>query len=219
MTLLPEIETLYGNMSGISGRDFVCWGFQQDERRAMAATNRAQSAQQKLEQHLLGAVNDALDLVRRFQELEGFRAYLLGRLPLIVPIGLLIVVTSIACAAATVLYLGGTRSFLVLLAMLLVPFVLAGSLFVQAYTFFSWLESRALAQALHRKAPRGPMAAWMIRKLGVDMGSLPSVPWVLAAIFLLLPLAMLVMVAPTFGLALIVLLVLAPVVFARFDRR
>ena len=184
----------------------------------MAAANRHRSAQQKVEQHLLGVANDALSLVRRFQEAPGFRAYVLERLAFVVPIGVLMALTSIGCAAATVLYLGGTRPLLVLLAILLVPFVLLGSLFVQAYVFFSWLESRALAQALPRKSRRGPVSAWMVRKLGVDMGSLPQVPWVLAVIFLLLPLAMLVAVAPKFGLGLVVLLVLAPIVFARFDR-
>jgi hypothetical protein len=184
----------------------------------MAAANRDRSAQQKVGQHLLGVANDALSLVGRFQEAPGFRAYVLERLALVVPIGVLMALTSIGCAAATVLYLGGTRPLLVLLAILLVPFVLLGSLFVQAYVFFSWLESRALAQALRRKAPRGPVSAWMFRKLGADMGSLPPVPWVLAVIFLLLPLAMLVAVAPKFGLGLVVLLVLAPIVFARFDR-
>jgi hypothetical protein len=169
-------------------------------------------------QHLLGVVQEALNLVQRFQEGEGFRAYVLGRLRLVVPIGLLMILTSLACTAATVLYLGGTRPLLVLLAILLVPFVLAGSLFVQAYAFFSWLENRALAQALHRKPRPGPVDAWLMRKLGVDMGSLPPVPWVLAAIFLALPLAMLVMVAPKLGVGLMVLQVLAPIVFARFDR-
>jgi hypothetical protein len=184
----------------------------------MASANRVQSAQQKVEQHLLGVVQEALNLVQRFQEAEGFRAYVLGRLWAVVPIGLLMILTSLACTAATVLYLGGTRPLLVLLAMLLVPFVLVGSLFVQAYAFFSWLESRALARALHRKPRPGPLATWLMRKLGVDMGSFPPVPWVLAAIFLLLPLAMLLMVAPKLALGLIVLLMLAPIVFARFDR-
>jgi hypothetical protein len=182
--------------------------------------NREPSAQEKIAQYVfLGVLQDALNLVRRFQEVEGFRAYVLKRMWLVVSIGLLMLVTSLGCAAATVLFIGGTRSLLVLLAMLLVPFVLAGSLFVQAYVFLAWLESRALAQALHRKAPaRGPVAVWMMQKLRVDMGSLPPVPWVLAAIFLFLPLAMLVMVAPTLGALLIVLHILAPVVFARFDR-
>lgn len=184
----------------------------------MATANRDQSAQHKVAQHLLGVVNEALNLVRRFQEVPGFRAYVLGRLWLVLPIGVLMIVTSIGCAAATVLYLGGTRPLLVLLAILLVPFVLVGSLFVQAYVFFFWLESRALAQALHRSPPaRGPVARWLRQKLGVDMGSLPPVPWTLAAIFLLLPMAMLVMLTPIVGSVLILLHVLAPIVFARLE--
>jgi hypothetical protein len=185
----------------------------------MATAKRDRSAQQRVAQHLLGVVNDALNLVRRFQEAPGFRSYVLDRIRLLVPVGLLMVVTSIACTAATVLYLGGTRPIFVLLALLLVPFVLLGSLFVQAYVFFSWLEGRALARALHRPpAARGPVARWLRNKLGVEMGSVPPVPWILAAIVLLLPLAMLVMVAPKMGLTLILLHLLAPILFARFDR-
>jgi len=103
----------------------------------MATANHDQSARQKVERHLLGVLNDALNLVERFQKGEGFRAYVLGRLSLVVPIGLLMILTSLACTAATVLYLGGTRPLLVLLAILLVPFVLVGSLFVQAYPLFA----------------------------------------------------------------------------------
>jgi hypothetical protein len=184
----------------------------------MATAKLARSAQHKVGQHLLGVVNEALDLVRRFQEAPGFRSYVLERMRLLVPIGVLMVITSIGCAAATVLYLGGTRSIFVLLALLLVPFVLLGSLFVQAYVFFSWLESRALAQALHRRpAAPGPVARWVRKKLGADMGSVPPVPWILAASVLLLPLAMLVMVAPKTGLALILLHILAPIAFARLE--
>jgi hypothetical protein len=178
------------------------------------------STQEKIAQYvLLGVVQDALNLVHRLQEVEGFKAYVLKRIGLVVPIAILIIVTTLACAAATVLFIGGTRSLLVLLAILLVPFVLAGSLFVQAYVFLSWLESRALAQALHRKAAaRGRFAAWMMKNLRVDMGSLPPVPWVLAAIFLFIPFAMLLAVAPQVGLTLLLLHVVAPVAFARFDR-
>jgi hypothetical protein len=185
----------------------------------MATAKRHQSAQQKVAQYLLGTLTEGLNLAYRFRDSDGFRAYVQRRIGLVAPIVVLIVLTSLACTAATVLYLGGMRPLLVLLAILLVPFVLAGSLFVQAYVFFFWLENRALAQALHRKAPRGPVAAWLMRKFGVDMGSPPPVPWVLAAIFLVLPMAMLVMVAPKIGLVLILLLMLAPILFARFDRR
>lgn len=167
---------------------------------------------------LLAPLNEGLNLVRRYQEGEGFKSYVRERTALLVPIGLLMAVTSVSCAAATVLYLGGTRSVLVLLAMLLVPFVLAGSAFVQAYVFVSWLEGRALAKALHRGPPAaGPITA-RLRKAGIDLGAMPPVPWVLAAIFLVLPLIMLASVAPKLAIALIVLQVAAPVVFARLDR-
>ena len=47
---------------------------------------------------------------------------------------------------------------------------------------------------------------------------MPPVPWLLAAIFILLPLAALVMAAPKLAVAVIVLQILAPVAFARLDR-
>jgi hypothetical protein len=184
----------------------------------MATADREQSVQNRIAQYLLfGVIQDAMDLVRRFQEGQGFRGYVRERTALLVPIGLLVLLTSIGCAAATVLYLGGTRSLLVLLALLLVPFVLVGSLFVQAYVFASWLEGRALAKALHRRPPPGAIAA-RLRKAGIDMGSMPSVPWALAALFLVLPLAMLASVVPMLAWTLIALHILAPVVFARLDR-
>jgi hypothetical protein len=167
---------------------------------------------------LLEPLDDGLNLMRRFQEAQGFRSYVMQRRGLLLPVGLLMVLTSIGCAAATVLFLGGTRPVLVLLAILLVPFVLVGSFFVQAYMFASWLENRALAKALHH-SPRasGPIAA-RLRRAGIDMGAMPPVPWVLAALFLVLPLAMLLSVVPKLALALIALQILAPFAFARLDR-
>lgn len=176
--------------------------------------NKAQMAQSLL----LDPVNEALNLYRRYQQGQGFKSYVTERMALLVPIGLLMLVTSLACAAATVLYLGGTRSFLVLLAILLVPFVLLGSAFVQAYVFLSWLESRALAKALHRTPrPSGPITAKLL-EAGIDLGSRPPVPWVLAALFLVLPLAMLWLVVPKLAFVLVALHVVAPFAFARLDR-
>lgn len=176
--------------------------------------NKGQIAQS----FLLNPLNDGMSLVRRYQEGQGFRGYVKERMALLVPVGLLMAVTSIGLAAGTVLFLGGTRSALVLLAILLVPFVLLGSFFVQAYMFASWLENRALAKALHH-SPRAPGAiARRLRKAGIDMGAMPPVPWVLAALFLVLPLAMLLSVVPKLALALIALQILAPFAFARLDR-
>lgn len=184
----------------------------------MATLNPQQSTQKVVQYLFLGVLEKALNLVQRYQEGGGFKSYVLERMRLIVPVGLLMGVTSIGCAAATVLYLGGTRPTLVLLSILLVPFVLLGSFFVQAYVFAFWLENRALAQALHhRPAAAGPVAA-RLRKAGIKVGALPPVPWVLAALVLFLPLGMLIIVVPWLGILLTALLIIAPVAFARLDR-
>jgi len=171
-------------------------------------------------QHLLGTVNDALALAQRFREVDGLRRYVRGRLRLVIPALVLILLTGFACAMATVMLLLGPRPLLALLGLLLAPVVLAGSLFVQLYVFFAWLEERALVRSLgHRTGPApGKFAAWTERKLGADLGRMPRVPWVLAAVFVLAPIAVLTQLAPKAAALLIVLLVLWPILYARLDR-
>jgi len=164
-------------------------------------------------------VNDAINLVQRFQKSEVLRAYVLARLRLVVPAGLLMVLTSVALAGATAIFIGGARPVLVLLGILLMPFILLGSAFVQAYVFLSWLESRALAKALpQRAAPaQNRVSLWLKSRLGAELGSLPPIPWGFAAVFVLLPLAMLALLSAKAALALIALHIAAPILFARFD--
>jgi hypothetical protein len=164
-------------------------------------------------------LNDALNLAHRLKEGAVFRNYVLQRLPLIVPLALLTLVASIACTAATVLYIAGTRSFLLLLALFLIPVVLLGSFLVQSYVLLGWLEGRAFAKAYpqHKRRPPGPLAAFIRRRLGVEMGEVPPVPWVLAAVMLGVPLFLFVLLAPQLALPLIAVLIAAPVVYARFD--
>jgi hypothetical protein len=164
-------------------------------------------------------LNDALNLAHRLKEGAVFRNYVMQRLPLIVPLALLILVASISCTAATVLYIAGTRSFLLLLALFLIPVVLLGSFFVQSYVLLGWLEGRALAKAYpqRKRRPPGRLAAFIKRKFGADMGEAPPVPWVLAAVALGVPLVLFVLLAPKFALPLIALLIAAPVVYARLD--
>ncbi len=186
----------------------------------MATPHQESSAQGRIGQHLLGTLNDALALVQRFREVDAFRGYVRRRLLLVVPALALILLAGFACAMATIMLLLGPRSLLSLLGLLLAPVVLAGSLFVQLYVFFAWLEERALARSLgHRTgAVPGKFAAWTQHKLGADLGRMPPVPWIMAAIFVLLPLAILTQLAPKSSALLIVLLVLAPILYARFDR-
>lgn len=187
----------------------------------MTTPNRKDPAQHWIVRFLpLETLSEAQKLVHRFQEGEGFRLYVLERKRLVILAVLFIVLVSIACAAGTVVFLAGAHSLLALPALLLAPVILVGSLFVQMYVFFYWLENRALARALgHRAKPaRGMLAAWLSKKLGVDMGTFPPVPWILATVVLFAPLAMLAHFALNVALVLIVLTILMPILYARFDR-
>ena len=166
-------------------------------------------------------LKDALNLAQRYQQGELFRRYVTQRMWLVAPAALIIVATSLALAFGIVMFVGGTRPLTVLLSLLLAPFVLAGSLFVQGYVFLSWLEGRSLALTLGhrtRKGRRAKAVAWVEKQVQADLGEMPPVPWVLAAVFLVLPLAALVLAAPTLAFAVIVLQILAPIAFARLDR-
>jgi hypothetical protein len=168
---------------------------------------------------MVNTLNDARGLLQRFQQGEGFQRYVQARSALVAPMGLLLLVTSVAFAAATVVFLAGTRFWLGFPALILSPFILVGSLAVQLYVFFSWLEGRALALALgHRVAKRGPAAAWIAKKLHAEMGAAPRVPWLFAAIFLLAPFTMVMAISAKAAIALVLLHIAAPILYARFDR-
>jgi hypothetical protein len=187
----------------------------------MATPNRETRAQHWIVRFLpLQTLSDAQDLAIRYKEVEGFQLYVLERKRLVIPALVFFVLVSIACAAGIVVFLAETYPLLVLPALVLAPVVLVASLLVQLYVFFYWLENRALAQALgHRpKAKQGPVAAWLLKKWGVDMGAPPPVPWILAAIVLIAPLVMLARFALAAVLLMIVVAVLMPIVFARLDR-
>ena len=166
----------------------------------------------------LDPLNDGMNLVRRYQEGQGFKGYVIERTMLLAPIAGLMLLTSLACAAATVMSLGGLQPILVLLSLLLAPVILVGSAFVQAYVFLSWLENRALAKALRHPIQRGGPIRTQLRKAGIDLGAVPRVPWLLTIVFLFLPLSMLATIAPPIGIALFLRHAAAPFVFARLDR-
>ena len=169
---------------------------------------------------ITGPMQDALNLVQRYQQGELFRRYVTQRMWLVAPAALLIVATSLVLAFGIVVFVGGTRPMTVLLSLLLAPFVLIGSLFVQGYMFLSWLEGRSLAKSLGHSVgkSRGKLTAWIEKHIEADLGAMPPVPWLLAAIFLLAPLVALAMAAPKLAIAVILLQILAPIAFARLDR-
>lgn len=186
----------------------------------MASRGNGDSPQQWIARQLLGPLDDAMQLARRYREVDSFREYVSARLQLMVPAGLLMLVTALACAATPIMLLVGAKPAAALAGLLLAPLVLVGSVFVLVYVFFSWIEERSLAKSLgHRTAPvPGRIANWLRRKLGADLGKAPRVPWLLAALFVVVPLALLARVAPAIAALLAVLLILAPILYARLDR-
>jgi len=186
----------------------------------MATTHPQESLSQRLGQQLLGPLEDAVGLVRRYRELAPFQDYVGANLRLVAPACVLMLVAAIACGLTPIMLLVGTQPAAALAGLLLAPFALAGSLFVLALVFFSWLEERALARSLgHRTAGApGRLARWIRKKLRADLGKAPRVPWLLAAVFVALPLVLLAGRAPLVALAVVLALAAAPVLYARFER-
>jgi hypothetical protein len=169
---------------------------------------------------LTDPMKDALNLLQRFQQGELFRHYVVQRAWLVAPVVILLLVTSVMLAFGIIAYVGGTRSIMVLLALLLAPFVLAGSLLVQGYIFMSWLEGRALARSLGHKvgSSRGRLAALIQERLDADLGSAPPIPWLFVGLFIVLPFVALFLSVPKLAIAVAVANIVAPVAYARFDR-
>jgi hypothetical protein len=167
----------------------------------------------------LETLQEAANLYGRWQAGEGFKRYLRVRARLIAPVALLMVLTAVACTAGTVVWLADARAFLMLVALLVAPFILLGSVFVQAYVFFGWLENRALAEGLHhRLEPETKFQRWIRKQLSAELGKFPAIPWLVVAAFVFLPLLLTATVAPKIVALLVALHALAIVLYARLDR-
>src|SRR6185503_7232105 len=98
-------------------------------------------------------LTETQNLWQRFQRGGGFRGYVRERLIIVVPALVIFLAYSVATTAGTVITLGGTRSFLVLVGLITAPFILIGSLYFLILVFFLWLENRAIAHATHHIPP------------------------------------------------------------------
>ena len=117
---------------------------------------------------------EAPNLLRRYQEGDAFRRYVQRRTPLIVAALIILLTISLATTAGMVVYFGDIHTLRVLACLVAAPFVLAGSLFVQGFVFFSWLEQRAIDRVAGRK-PRPwreqiPPIPWLLALLAVSIG-------------------------------------------------
>ena len=186
----------------------------------MATPRRKGPAQHWIVRFLpLRTLENAQALAQRFREVEGIRLYVQERLGMVMVATFAMILVSIACAVGVVVFLADRHPLLALLGILMLPVALAGSFFVMAYVFFSWIEGRALARELgHRhRSPPGATALWLSKKFGLDMGPFPSVPWILAALVLFVPLALLAAAWLSAALSVILLGILMPVLYAKFD--
>ena len=167
----------------------------------------------------LRTLKDAQNLLQRFREVDGIQLYVRERQKRVVAVLLVIALISMACAVGVVVFLADRHSLLALLGILLLPVALAGSFFVLAFVFFSWIEGRALVREVgnRHRPPPGASAAWLSKKTGLDMGPFPPVPWFLAALVLFVPLALLAVTWLSAALMVIVLGILMPIVYAKFD--
>lgn len=171
-------------------------------------------------QQLLDPIENAKSLARRYRRVDAFYDYIDHRANLVIPALVLIGVTALSCGLAPLIALIGTDPVSVLAGLLLMPVMMIGSLFVLGLVFFSWLEERSLVRALgHRTARESKTMRWIRKKLGADLGRLPHVPWMLGTVFVALPFAMLMDVAPVIAAILLALLIAAPIAFARLERR
>lgn len=164
-------------------------------------------------------VSDALALAGRFRDVQGLQRHVAMRKALLRGAAAVLVLLGLACGAGIFMFLVGLRTWLTLPAVLVTPLVSLGSLLVIFYVFFSWIEGRALAQALgHRTGPApGAPRRWVEKKLRINLWATPSVPWLPAALLVLLPFALLLAAAPLAGLAILMVALALPVAYARLD--
>lgn len=156
---------------------------------------------------------EAPGLLRRYRESDAFRRYVDDRAPLVIAVSVVFLMFSLATTTGAVVTVGGTRSFLVLLMLVLAPFLLAGTFLTLLFIFFSWLENRALELTLARvKNPARPQG-WR----GV-LGRLPPVPWLPVGVFVVVPLGLLASLSAGGAAVMLVLAIAAPAGYAFFDR-
>ena len=146
-------------------------------------------------------LEDAQNLIGRFKQSAHFRKHVNDRAPLIIAVAAVLLLASAAITVGTVLFLGGKSSALVLLGMISAPFLLLGSLAVQLYLLFSWLEERAMAPVAGRKP-----------------NPVPPIPVAPAVVFILIPFIGLVLLTWKAALGLLFIVALTIGGYALLDR-
>ena len=164
-------------------------------------------------------LRDARDLAQKFEQDEGFREYVVSRVWIVIPVVLTFVLVSTVCAIGIMFFAARLVAppvpvSLRFLALGLGALIWAGGVLAQTYVFFIWLEERA---AHRSRAERGVEAAIPAGILAYLKYSRAAPPWIVVVICVVVPLAILAVYAPVMASLLVVLAVLAPVLFNKFD--
>ena len=164
-------------------------------------------------------LRDARDLARKFEQDEGFREYVVVRIWTVIPVVLTFVLVSTVCAIGIMFFTARLVAppvpvSLRFFALLLGAVIWAGGVVAQTYVFFIWLEERA---AQRSRAAQGIPSAIPAGILAYLKYSRAMPPWIVIVLCVVAPLAILAVYAPLMAALLVVLAVLAPVLFNKFD--
>ena len=164
-------------------------------------------------------LRDARDFLLKLRHDEVFREYLAARVWVVLAMLLLFFFISTVCAIdimfnsvrlirppVPVWYRG--------LALLLGAAVWVGGMVAQIYVFLIWLEERAAQKSRRERGIRVALPAGVLAYLKYSR-ALP--PWILVALCVVVPLAILAGHAPLIAVLLVALEILAPVLFKKFD--
>ncbi len=164
-------------------------------------------------------LRDARELLLKFQRDEVLREYLAARVWAVLALLLLFVLISTVCAIdimfnsvrlipppVPVWYRG--------FALLLGAAVWAGGVLAQIYVFLIWLEGRAAQKDRSARGIRVAVPSGVLAHLKYSR-ALPA--WILVALCVVVPLAIVAGHAPLLALLLVALAILAPVIFRKLD--
>jgi len=164
-------------------------------------------------------LRDARDLLQKFETNDVFREYVVNRIWLVLGVVLVFVLMSTVCAISIMFFTARLAPppvpvSLRFFALLLGAAIWVGGIVGQTYVFLIWLEERA---AQRNRAAQGIQSAVPGGILAYLKYSRAMPPWILVALCVVLPIAILAAYAPLMAAVLVVLAVLAPVVFDKID--
>ena len=163
-------------------------------------------------------LRDARDLLFKLQRDEVFRDYVLARIWAVLPVVLVFVLVGTVCSIDIMFRVARSMSdppvWLRGLALLLGAVVWLCGVVAQVYVFLIWLEERAVEKDRSERGIELEVPAGVLAYLKYSR-ALP--PWILIAVCIVAPLAIMARNAPLVVLLLLTLSALAPVLFKKFD--